>query len=72
MSCVDADSLFYDKSNKLFKDEKYSTAKEIRFLIYGKRIENRWLMVEFTIRKGCVRIIIARQAPKKEREIYEN
>jgi uncharacterized DUF497 family protein len=50
----------------------YNTAKEIRFLLYGKGIENRWLMVGFTIRKGCVGIITARPASKKEREIYEN
>lgn len=72
VSCVEAESVFYDKSYKLFKDEKHSTSKEVRYILYGKGIENRLLMVGFTIRKGCVRIITARPASKKEREIYEN
>jgi uncharacterized DUF497 family protein len=71
VSCVEAESVFYDQSYKLFKDEKHSTAKEVRYILYGKGIENRVLMVGFTVRKGGVRIITARPASKKEREIYE-
>jgi uncharacterized DUF497 family protein len=71
VSCVEAESVFYDSSYKLYEDERHSTARETRYIIYGKGLENRVLMVGFTVRKGRVRIITARPASKREREIYE-
>lgn len=52
VSCVEAESVFYNKVYKLFKDEKHSSPKEIRSILYGKGIENRLLMVGFAVRKG--------------------
>lgn len=40
--------------------------------LYGKSLENRILMVGFTLRRKKVRIITARPASSKERIIYEN
>ena len=70
VSCIEAESAFYDKYYKLFKDEKHSTAKETRYILYGKSLENRLIMVGFTIRKNRIRIITARPSSKKERAIY--
>lgn len=71
VSKLEAESSFGDLSYKLFKNIKHSTQKEIRFILYGRSNENRILMVGFTLRKNKIRIITARPASKKERNIYE-
>ena len=76
VSTIEAESAFYDPSYKLFDDIKHSTATEKRYVLYGRSIENRILMIGFTLRKknattGKIRIITARAASKKERSIYE-
>ena len=71
ISALEAESCFYDERLKIFEDMKHSTDKEKRSILYGKSLENRTLMIAFTIRKGHIRIITARHASKKEREIYE-
>lgn len=67
---MEAESAFYDHSYKLYKDNKHSSAKERRYILFGKSLENRILMVGFTIRNNKFRIITARSASKKERKIY--
>ena len=69
---LEAESAFYDPQYKLYEDMKHSTAGEKRFLLYGRSLENRILMVGFTVRRSEVRIITARAASKKERRVYEN
>lgn len=71
VSHAEAESAFFDPAYKLFEDEKHSSKKEKRFVLYGKSIENRVLMVGFTVRFSKVRIITARPASSKERMIYE-
>lgn len=71
VSRLEAESVFFDSEYKLFEDTKHSNNKEKRFILYGKGAENRILMVGFTIRHLKVRIITARPASKKERDIYE-
>lgn len=71
VSYLEAESVFYDKNKKLFPDIKHSTITENRIILYGKSMENRVLMVGFTMRENKIRIITARAASKKERFIYE-
>lgn len=61
---------FFDNKRKIFTDRLHS-GKEERFRIVGKTKKRRLLFVVFTIRKGCVRIISARDINKKEVYLYE-
>ncbi len=70
VSCLEAESVFYDKNYKLFEDKKHSNNKEKRYILYGKSLENRVLMIGFAMRRTKIRIITARCASKKERGIY--
>lgn len=71
VSCLEAESAFFDPKYFLAKDLKHSKATEERFLLYGKTSENRVLMVGFTRRGNKVRIITARAASRNERKLYE-
>jgi hypothetical protein len=71
VSRLEAESAFFDGAHKIFADVKHSTEGEKRYVLYGRSIENRVLMIGFTLRSGLVRIITARPASKKEREVYE-
>lgn len=70
VSKLEAESAFFDEEYKLFKDNKHSTDSEERYILYGKSIENRLIMVGFTLRRKKVRVITARPASKKERILY--
>jgi len=71
VSRLEAESAFYDPGYKLFEDVKHSTSREARYILYGRSIENRPVMVGFTVRGARVRVITARPASRKERRIYE-
>lgn len=71
VSALEAESCFYDQDLKIFEDLKHSTDREKRFILYGKSMEARVLMVGFTIRRQKARIITARTASRKERSVYE-
>lgn len=71
VSRIEAESSFFDPAYKLFHDETHSSPSEERFILYGRSIENRVLMVGFTVRGAKVRIITARPASRKERALYE-
>ena len=71
VSRMEAESAFFDSRYKLFEDIKHSGLKETRYILYGKGLENRVLMIGFTLRSDKVRIITARVASRKERELYE-
>lgn len=71
VSKLEAESAFFDRNYSLFKDLKHSTSVEERFILYGKSLENRVLMVGFTKRGHKIRVITARPASRKERGIYE-
>ena len=70
VSRLEAESAFFDPRYKLFADVKHSSAKEPRFILYGASVENRVLMVAFTVRRHRIRVITARAASRKERAIY--
>ena len=69
VSRLEAESSFYDPNHKLFQDKKHSRGEE-RFILYGRSLENRILMVAFTLRVEKIRIISARTAAQKERQVY--
>jgi uncharacterized protein len=71
VSRLEAESAFHDPGYKLYQDGKYSTSREVRYILYGKSLENRVLMIGFTARGARVRVITARTASRKERQIYE-
>lgn len=66
----EAEEPFFDKKRKTFKDRLHS-GKEERFRVIGKTKNGRLLFIVFTIRKGMVRIISARDVNRKEVRLYE-
>ncbi len=71
VSRMEAESVFFDIRYRLFEDLKHSKPNEKRFILFGKSLEQRILMVGFTLRDAKVRIITARSASRKERSLYE-
>lgn len=71
VSRLEAESAFYDPRHRLFADARHSSAREARYVLYGRSLEARVLMVGFTHRGRKVRVITARPASRKERRIYE-
>lgn len=66
----ECEEVFFDENKKIFKDKLHSRGEE-RFRIVGKTKKRRLLFVVFTIRRGKVRIISARDVNKKEVCLYE-
>lgn len=71
VSRLEAESAFYDPRYRLFADRRHSTSREARYVLYGRSLEARVLMVGFTRRGRRIRVITARPASRKERRIYE-
>lgn len=71
VSRLEAESAFYDPHVRLFEDLRHSSAREGCYVLYGRSLEARVLMVGFTRRRGRVRVITARPASRRERKIYE-
>ena len=72
VSRLEAESAFYDPRYRLFQDLLHSSACATRYILYGRSLEARVLMVGFTQRGKKVRVITARPASRKERAIYES
>jgi hypothetical protein len=71
VSRLEAESAFYDPHYRLFEDQRHSSHNERRYILYGRSLEARVLMVGFTRRGRKLRIITARPASRKERRIYD-
>ncbi|MGH7788231.1 MAG: BrnT family toxin [Candidatus Binatia bacterium] len=71
VSRLEAESAFFDSRHRVFEDLLHSTSREARYILYGRSLEARVLMVGFTRRGRQVRVITARPASRKERRIYE-
>lgn len=71
VSRLEAESAFYDPHYRLFADQRHSSRNEARYILYGRSLEARVLMVGFTRRGRTVRIITARPASRKERRIHD-
>ena len=68
----EAQAVFEDDYAKVFLDKEHSNQEE-RFLIIGASSSKRTLIIIHCYRQNeqIVRIISARKASKKEREVYE-
>lgn len=71
VSRLEAESAFYDPCHRLFEDLRHSSRSEARYILYGRSLEARVLMVGFTRRGRKVRVVTARAASRKERRIYD-
>jgi uncharacterized DUF497 family protein len=71
VSRLEAESAFYEPQLRLFQDLRHSSARETRYILYGRSLEARILMVAFTRRGRSIRVITARPASRKERRVYE-
>ena len=61
---------FVDKNAIILNDELHSKLEK-RYIIIGRTRKNRILYIAFAIRNGHIRVISARDANKKEVNIYE-
>ena len=67
----EAEQLFFNVPLIVADDEKHSQ-KEKRFLALGQTDEHRPLFIAFTVRKGRIRVISARDMNRKERKVYQS
>lgn len=66
----ETEEVFLDENKKTFKDKLHANGEE-RFRVVGETKKGRLLFVAFTVRKGKIRIISARNINKKEVYLYE-
>ena len=66
----EATEVFADPLSSTALDPDHSREEE-RFVIFGKTLANRHLVVAFTERGGRLRIISAREMTRRERQAYE-
>ena len=65
------EEVFFDQDKKIYRDVIHS-GKEKRYILLGATNVHRILFVVFTIRKGRIRVISARDLNKTESQLYEN
>ncbi len=70
VSFLEATEVFADQLSSSSPDPDHSVEEE-RFVIFGKTLGDRHLVVAFTERGGRLRIISARQMTRRERLAYE-
>jgi uncharacterized protein len=71
VSGAECEQLFFNHPMVGARDEKHS-GEEDRYFALGHTDMGRLLFVVFTIRKGWVRPISARDMNRKERKVYES
>ena len=67
----EAEEVFVNDPKFILSDEKHSSEKETRHMLWGRTNKKRLLTIIFTIRKEKIRIISCRDMHKKERREYE-
>lgn len=70
VSNEECEEVFFDNQKRLYRDALHSD-KESRSIIFGKTKRGRLLFIVFTVRNEKIRVISARDANKKERNLYE-
>lgn len=70
VTAQEAEEVFFDNQYKLLKDHPHSS-KEHRFIIIGITKSGKLLTIIFTVRHNYVRVISARPASRRERNLYE-
>ncbi len=67
----ECEEVFFDPESRILDDSLHSE-KERRHIILGKTYDQRILFIVFTVRKGLIRVISARDIKKpKELKLYE-
>lgn len=67
---TEIEEVFNDRDKVMSPDVKHSNSEQ-RYILLGKTKKNRLLYIVFTVRKGSVRVISARDINKKEVSLYE-
>jgi uncharacterized protein len=70
VSFEEAEAVFQDDHFVAYDDPDHSLG-ERRFIIMGQSTRKRLLVVAYTERREAIRLISAREATKKERQVYE-
>jgi uncharacterized protein len=70
VSNEECEEVFFDENKKILKDKRHS-GDEKRFILLGNTKRERLLFLVFTLHKGKIRIISARDLNRKERPLYE-
>jgi uncharacterized DUF497 family protein len=70
VSNIESEEIFFNQPLIIVEDVKHSQL-EIRFHALGITNSGRLLFITFTIRRGKIRVISARDMHKKEKTIYE-
>ena len=65
----EAEQVFFNLPLLVVDDEKHSRTEK-RYFVLGQTDENRPLFIVFTMRKGRIRVISARDMNRKERKVY--
>jgi uncharacterized DUF497 family protein len=68
-SFAEAESVFYDPQSLTVADPDHSH-DEVRFVDIGASNQDRILVVAYTERRGRIRLISARKASRKEKNMY--
>jgi uncharacterized protein len=71
VSNKEAEESFENSPHFLLNDEKHSTEKEERYMLWGETDHKRKLTIIFTIRENKIRVISVRDMHVKERRRYE-
>jgi uncharacterized DUF497 family protein len=72
VSNQEAEEAFINDPKFILSDEKHSSEKETRYMLWGITNHNRAITIIFTIRSEKIRIISCRDMHKKERREYES
>ncbi len=70
VSFSEATEVFADSLSSSAPDPDHSLDEE-RFVIFGRTLKDRYLVVAFTDRGGKLRLISAREMTRRERQAYE-
>lgn len=66
----ECEQVFFNQPLMAMMDEKHSQ-QELRHNALGRTNDDRKLYIVFTIRRGNIRVISARDMNRKERKVYE-
>ena len=70
ITATEAEQAFFNFKH-IIPDVVHSTNTEPRYVMYGQTNMGKVLFISFTLRQKFIRIISARPASKKERNLYE-
>ncbi len=65
----EAEQVFFNSPLLVADDQKHSRTEK-RYLVLGQTDQDRFLFIAFTVRKGSIRIVSARDMNRKERKVY--